>query len=156
MLQTSGDYQYKKGKITIIPQLLVEQMWPKVLPLLEKAREYWQGYFTLDDIKVSVLAGSMQMWTAIEKDKVYMVGLTSLEPYPACLVLRILLIGGSDVRRILPCISEIENWGAMLGAQKCEIIGRDAWWTLMKPYGYVKRSIVLTKDIVSMISDRRH
>lgn len=154
------DYVSKtSGIINIVPTADLITTWPIVVPMYEKAEEYWRGYYTLEDMYIGILAGNLQLWVARKNGKIFATGLTSIEKYPQSLVLRCLFLAGSGAKTILPCIKEIEQWAAMLGATKSEIIGRDAWERLAKPYGYVKRSVVMTKELVNLPNvpqTRRH
>lgn len=146
------------GILTIVPRETLIYIWPQVVPMFEKAEEFWKGYYSLEDIYIGALEGSLQLWVGIKDRKIFGTGLTALEKYPQTLVLRCLFLTGKGVVGILPaCVKEIEQWAIMQGATKSEIIGRRAWETLATQYGYSKRAVVMTKQLVPHSSgDRRN
>lgn len=147
----------ESGKITIVPQDLFAQIWPQVVPMFKDSEDVWQEFYSLQDLQDHILNGDLQLWVAIENKKIFAVGLTALEKYPRCLILRCLFLAGTGVKKILPCVKEIEEWAETLGASKSEIIGRDAWEVLTPPYGYVKRGVLMMKNLnVGVSNDRRH
>lgn len=143
------------GKITMVAPEVLDLIWPQILPILEESREWWQDYYEMEDIKSLCRDGSMQMWVGVTDKKIFAMGLTSIGQYPRCRILKCIFLAGSGAKTILPCLKEIEQWAAMYGATRSEIIGRDAWLRLAAPYGYVKSSIVMRKQIASQ-SNRRH
>lgn len=144
-----GYHRVIDGMITMITLDVLDLIWPKIVPLLEKSRRWWEDYYTMDDILFQVRNGDMQLWVAVEKSEIFAMGLTSMVDYPRCRLLQCIFLSGRGAKKILPCVREIEQWAAMLGATKSEIIGRPAWERLGPQYGYVKRSVVMVKQIAA-------
>ena len=159
-IQTTGYTKVIDGKITMLSLDVLEILWPKIVKFFEKSREWWEEYYELDDILHQCRVGDMQLWVAVDKEEIFAVGLTSIGEYPKCRILKCMFLAGRGAKEILPCVRGIEEWAAMLGCSKSEIVGRLPWKRLAKPYGYVERSVVLTKQLVPNVipgfNDRRH
>lgn len=153
-----GYHKVINGVITMITLDVLDLIWPKCIPLFTKTRSWWEDYYELDDILYQVRQGDMQLWVAVEKNEIFALGLTQLGQYPQCRILKCIFLAGRNSKKILPCVKEIEQWAAMHGATKSEIIGRDAWLRLAVPMGYAKRSVVMTKQLVPAVPgiERKH
>lgn len=113
--------------ISQVPNKLVERLWPQCVPILEKAREYWERYYDLKDIKERCIKGNMQLWVQVIDKKIVTVLVTELISYPKCIYLRYTLIAGKDLRVAKKYVYIIENWAKLHGAVGWEILGRAGW-----------------------------
>jgi len=154
-----GYHRVINGVITMITLDVLDTIWPKCVPLFEKARSWWDMYYELEDILHYVRTGDMQLWVGVDKSEIFAVGLTSIVEYPKCRKLQCIFLAGRDAKTILPCVKEIEQWAAMYGCSRSEIIGRDAWLRLGVPMGYTKQSVVMVKQLYPTNipgSERKH
>ena len=110
-----------------VPNKTVEKLWRQVLPILLKAKRYWDRYYDADDIKERCIKGNMQLWVQVIDRKIVTVLITELISYPKCIYLRYTLIAGKNLRVAKKYAYIIENWAKMHGAVGYEILGRTGW-----------------------------
>lgn len=144
------------GKVTMVSLDVLDNIWPQVVPILEKAEKWFIDYYTIDDLLECIRSGDLQLWVAVENHKIYTVGCTSIVEFPRCRILRGALIAGRDAKKVLTCLKEIEEWAAMLGCTRSELIGRLPWKRLTAPFGYQERGTMMVKTIASSANERRH
>lgn len=156
-VQAKGYPKVIEGKVTMISLDVLDVIWPQVVPILEKAEKWFVEYYTIEDVLECCRCGDLQLWVAVdEKRKIFAVGCTSIVEFPRCRVLRCALLAGRGVKEVLACLREIEDWAAMLGCTRSEIVGRLPFRRLTAPIGYTERGVMMVKTIASTASDRRH
>lgn len=122
----------KKMPITIVANKLIPQLFPKVRPMLEKGKKYWEDYYRLHDIKRLLIKGDLQLWVGVEDKEIKLILLTTLAVYPRSVWLRLLYIGGERMRDALYYLPTVESWGKAHGAMGTETIARGGWLRLIK------------------------
>lgn len=121
--------------------------WALAAPLFLEGAAEWERFLDLDDIHHELVAGRFRLWMALDGEGVTLALLTSEEEYPKRKVLRLLWMGGSELKSALPMLEIIELWAARRGVRTVEVLGRRAWARVLRPYGYAPRSVLVTKDL---------
>lgn len=108
----------------------VESVWEKIDPFVVKALKKWIPAWRPIDIMNYVKEGTMQLWIAYseEEKKVYGVCMTQVDSYPLMKMLRIFLVGGTDLKKWRDMwVMEAEK---MARANDCKVMqasGRRGW-----------------------------
>ncbi len=125
----------------------IDYIWEDVEPLLRQGEEYLTPYYSLADVHTLLHAGKLVLWTAADEGGIVLVMLVELVDFPACAIARILYIGGSGVRKVLPLIDFLHLWARRQGAGRIEVNGRPGWLRLLEPKGYLFESVTLVRDL---------
>lgn len=128
--------------VTIVANSLIEDVWYQVVPLLNKGKQYWSDYFTIDDIKLACIEGTMQLWVGVNGE-ISMCAITTIDVYPRAKWLRIVYIGGRGYRHVAHSHKQIVEYAKKHGCVGTDIIARDKWWSVLTPFGYKKRAVYL-------------
>lgn len=119
---------------TPVSNELIPAIFPKIRPLLEKNREYWEDYYTLKDIKIALIKGEFQLWVGVEGPDVKLMVITTLVVYPRSVWLRMPFIAGERIRSAIYYLPVIETWARARGAIGIEgySVSLFAWEKIMK------------------------
>jgi hypothetical protein len=123
-----------KMPCTVVANNLIPAIFPKIRPLLEKGREYWEDYYTLKDIKLALIKGDFQLWVGVEGPDVKLMAISTIVIYPRSVWLRIPFISGERVRDAVYFLPTIESWAKTRGAVGIEgySTSRLGWERIMK------------------------
>jgi hypothetical protein len=136
--------------LAIVPPLHVNDIWFKVLPHLMKGKEYWEDFYTIEQIKDALVLGRQQLWVMVDRPgKILLFAcLTQIDEFPNKRVLRILYLGGSDLHRgMIKEMAKIEKWALEKGATMVDFLGRPEWAGLMKARKYEVPGYVFRKEL---------
>src|SRR5688572_24597133 len=113
--------------VTPIANAVISLIFPKIVPLLEKGQKQWQDYFDLDDIERLLVKGKLQLWLGIEEgtNTIKLVMLTSIEVYPKSKWVKLIYIGGEDLKNAFHYLKELEAWARKYECRGFEVIARD-------------------------------
>ena len=128
----------------------VDYIWEDVEPLLKQGEEWLSPYYSLTDIHTLLHAGRLVLWTAADPGGIVLVMLVEVVSFPACTLTRVLYIGGSGVKKVLPLIDYLHLWARRQGTDRIEIAGRPGWLRLLEPKGYLFESVTLVRDLSDM------
>jgi hypothetical protein len=136
--------------VALVKPEQVGMLWGQVETILESGEEYFRGYYKPDHIFNAVKSGQMQLWIGHTSWKIQIIMLTQLDFYPEGIALRFVYMGGEvgSLKQVMHLFSKVELWGVEHGANKAMVIGRDGWVKKLARYGYQKRSVMLTKDLI--------
>ena len=90
----------KTLKAQIVQPEDIAYIWEEVAPLLERTKEHSEGEFETDDYLEPLTHGDMQLWIATEDNNMHSAMVTQIIPYPQKRILRVILIAGSDFKRL--------------------------------------------------------
>lgn len=139
----SGMSKVIQGKVIMVALDVLDQLWPKVVPILMKEKTWWEAYYEIEDLLAHIRSGNLQLWIGVEDKEIFIVCLTEIAKFPKCRILRYVFLAGRGIKPLRPSVIEINQWGAMHGCTRSEIFGRDAWIKLMAPFGYKKKSVIV-------------
>lgn len=135
-------------QLRIIQTSDLPKIWPHLISLFTKGRQYWEKHYSLADIYASILSGVTQLWVAKdEAHDVKLAMLTEVRVYPQTKVLRIIYLGGSQLKRALHHLEFVELWARRQGCASVEVLGRTGWLRRLETEGYEFEAVFLTKDL---------
>ena len=123
--------------------------WENLRPLIEKAEEYYEDFYSVGDLLRLLMNGALDLWAFSDEDRgIFAVVITEILRYPRGPVLRFSLLAGEDHAAVVRYMGIIEQWAAISGAVKLQVPGRSAWAKLLKECGYTQSCVVLEKNLV--------
>lgn len=125
---------------TPVANIQIPAIFPKIRPLLEKGKKYWQDYYTLKDIKLLLIKGDFQLWVGVEGPEVKLVAITTLVVYPRSVWLRMPFVAGERVTDAVYYLPAIQAWARSHGAVGIEgsSTSRLGWERIMKRSVFAK------------------
>lgn len=138
-----------KGKqVLLVGPDLALTAWPRLEPLLEESREYWELYYTLESIQQALIAGTIQAWLMNDSKEFQLGMLTELTRFPTGVhQVHILWLGGKNLKDALCFADYFEYWCSKVGASEIRAYARKGLERVLKPLGYEVKQIVLVKNI---------
>ena len=128
-----------------------DQVWEKVIPLIDRAIEYADGKYGAEDIYKALKNREMQLWVAFTKvGALSAFCITKITHYPREKRGAILFASGHNVMEWLPFCKTIQNWARENGCTSMEVYGRRGWKKLLKQYGHYEIHTVLKVDLPSL------
>ena len=93
-----------KGNITptvsivLVPINQLDEAWQQAAPLIRLSQKRTSSYEGMEDIYDALAAKKQQLWLVRVEDKLKAAAVTAIEQHPRKRILRILHIGGRDMR----------------------------------------------------------
>jgi hypothetical protein len=122
----------------------VQEIWPRVRPLL-KAACYRTKLNAFEDVEADILSGRSLLWMAWNGLTVESAAATVLINSEIGKVCIITVCGGSDMKRWLPLIDQIETYAKAEGCRRVRIYGRKGWLHVLD--GYEEKHIIMDKEL---------
>ena len=132
-------------KAQIVQPEDIAYIWEDVSPLIEMARKHSEGELETDDFLEPLTHGDMQLWIATEDNNMHSAMVTQIVPYPQKKILRVILIAGSDFKRLYEFNDMIESFAIRTGCSAMELWGRKGWKKLLPDWE--SNYIVYTKEL---------
>lgn len=132
------------AELVCVDPARVAEVWPYVSPLL-KAACHRTKLNAFEDIEADILAGRSLLWMAWNGRTVEAAAATILINSEAGRVCIITVCGGSDMRRWLPLIEQIETYAKHEGCKRVRIYGRKGWLRVLD--GYEEKHIIMDKEL---------
>jgi hypothetical protein len=125
------------------------ELAPLLLPLIERAMEYSQGEYSLDDVIDGVLDKKMQLWGVVDGEAgIVGAAITRVIQAPGLTTLQIMYVGGTDMREWGPSFdATLNDFGKTQGCTRLQACGRHGWAKALKPQGYSQDYVVMGKAI---------
>lgn len=132
----------------ILPQTLPNVI-NAVYPKIDAATAHSDGKYIGPDIVRLLISGHMQLWAAVEENdgKINGISITEIANFPQRKVGRMLAATGEDAAGWVPLLTEIEAWEKAQGCTLSEIVCRPGWEKVLKPFGYKKTHVLLSKEL---------
>ena len=121
----------------------VSKVWPHVRDLIYKAMKRG-GLSSYSSVELEVLEGLAQLWIAYDEE-IYAAAVTQLHETEWGRSCVITALGGREMDKWLPFISEIEKYAKGAGCEKIRIFGRLGWERKLPTYKTTR--IILEKDL---------
>jgi hypothetical protein len=135
--------------ISAIKPEMLDMMWYKLAPLVEKAIEHSNDELNIVDIYDRLMAREMLLLVVTEGDAIMAAITLETRTFPSGKkVMNITTAGGSDMHLWVDKVLDIAEVLAV--EQKCSdvyIIGRKGWERKLKTNGYAVAHTVLTKKV---------
>jgi hypothetical protein len=122
----------------------VHEIWQLVRPLL-KAACYRTKLNAFEDIAADILSGRSLLWMAWNGLTVESAAATVLINSEIGKVCIITVCGGSDMKRWVPLIDQIETYAKAEGCRRVRIYGRKGWLHVLD--GYEEKHIIMDKEL---------
>ena len=133
-----------RAELVCVDPARVHEIWPRVSPLL-KAACYRTQLNAFADIEADILSGRSLLWLAWNGRTVESAAATVLINSEIGKVCIITACGGSDMKRWLSLIGEIEAYAKREGCKRVRIYGRKGWLHVLD--GYEEKHIIMDKEI---------
>ena len=141
-----GDYNHI---ITGVPASFIDEAWPVVADLLEKALKHDYYGMSLADVKEFIVNEEMQLWTVFDEAKHLLAACTTETNeafgHKGCKI--ILLAGGHMSTWLDDLLDVIDRWATAQGCEYIEAIGRRGWEKAAKKFGYQYGHTVIYKEL---------
>jgi hypothetical protein len=129
--------------LCVDPKRVIE-VWPHVSSLLKSAcRRTKLNAF--EDIEADILAGRSLLWVAWNGRAIESAAATILINSESGKVCIITVCGGSDMKRWLPLIGQVESYARREGCARVRIYGRKGWLRVLE--GYEQEHIIMDKKL---------
>jgi hypothetical protein len=125
----------------------IDEAWPDVAPIIEKALPYSDGKYELEDIYKGIQSRDLQLWAASREGKATSVMVTKIIQYPKAKTLLMMIYAGEHTDNMTQFLPPIYTWAKKLGCTDVEIYGRAGWERVLKDQGYEKIHTVLRRKI---------
>ena len=135
------------SELFLIPPKLFPDFVDRVFPLIDAATAYSMGKYTGADVVREIVQGRMQLWAAVNEEKINGIAITEIVNYPCTRLLRFLCCTGEKAEEWFSLIQEIEAWGKMQGCKSFEAICRAGWERYLKNYDYKKQHVIMGKEL---------
>jgi hypothetical protein len=122
----------------------VGEFWPHVSALL-KAACFRTKLNAFSDIEADILSGRSLLWIAWNGRTVESAAATILINSEVGRICIITVCGGSDMRRWLPLIDQIETYAMGEGCKRVRIFGRKGWLHLLD--GFEEKHVIMDKEL---------
>lgn len=123
---------------------MVADLWPRVKEHLFSAVRRTDLSHT-EDIERDLMEGDGLLWLICDGKTIEAAGATLLVNTDKHLVCLITALGGENMDKWLPLLSQIEDWARAEGAALVRIMGRPGWARVLK--GYEVSNVVLEKSL---------
>ena len=135
----------KSYKISVINQNEVEAVWPHIVEHLERAVAFSDGEIETEDFLPFLLNEEMQLWVAVGGGECVAAMVTQIIVYPRKKILRVIAIGGRDMKIWMQHIDMLENYALAMGCTELEAWTKRGFLRVLKDW---KMShIVIKKDL---------
>ena len=132
MTDTTGEI-----RVSAVPTEYVQQIWPQVEPLVQKAVKYTYGRHNTTDILDLLLNYDHALWIAFNEDKILGAGITSFIQYPQAKYLNFLFCGGEKLKAWKdPMLALLRRWAKDNHCDGIEGTARIGWANIFKRDGY--------------------
>ena len=123
----------------------IESYWQEIEPHIARCVKHSEGELDSEDFKAYLLDEKMQLWIAIDGEKILASMVTQIVVYPKKRVLRIIAIGGGDMHRWISFLPALEELALEQGCASIEVWGRKGWLKILDDYKCSYH--VLSKDL---------
>ena len=131
-------------ELICVDPMRVGEVWPHVSPLL-KAACYRTKLNAFADIEADILAGRSLLWMAWNGRTVESAAATILINSEIGKVCIITVCGGSDMKRWLPLIDQVEAYAKREDCKRVRIFGRKGWLQMLD--GYEEKHVIMDKEL---------
>ncbi len=126
----------------------VDILWEKVKGNLELSLEYGRGEYTMEDVHLALLDGSMRLWIGYDdKGKLLASAVCQLVNYPQKRVCYVLIAGGGFFEIWEEASVCIEDWAKANGAHSICAYTRKGVAKKMRNYEWREVYTVIEKDL---------
>ncbi len=125
----------------------IPQIWPYILPLIEKGVRRSFGKTSSETYYQKLLKGDMQLWVYKPELQVEMITITALIDYPEKRSCHIALVSGQMRKNWMAYTKTIEQWAISKGCQSIEAQARKGWMKEKKLKDWQLTQVILEKKL---------
>jgi hypothetical protein len=133
-----------KVELICVDPSRVAEFWLHVSPLLKAACNRTK-LNAFADIEADILSGRSLLWLAWNGRTVESAAATILINSQIGKVCIITVCAGSDMKRWLPLIDQIENYARAEGCKRVRIYGRKGWLHMLD--GFEEKHVIMDKEM---------
>jgi len=123
-------------KVSLVPQGLIDDVWPDVAPYITSALEHASGKYELEDVYSLLVEYGYPLWIAFNEDGIKGVVITRFVQYPRKKYLFIEYCGGTDGWGWkTPMFETLKSWARDNECDAIEAGGRVGWARVFRPDG---------------------
>lgn len=141
-ISSSADYH-----VTGVLSHRINEVWPAVAPIIERALEFGDGKYALTDIHRFLEEQACQLWIIHNTAGIAGALVTQIVNYPQDRRLCFFACAGVEADKWLHLNEVIKCYAREQGCSSVEIYGRPGWVKKMKPYGFKPIHVVLTAPL---------
>lgn len=130
-----------------VPNKHVGEVWEKVGGMFLTFEEQEPVLYTRADMFRLLSVGLMQLHLSHDGEKFHMALITEIVDYPQTKLCRLLLGTGEQPEKVLELWPWFAKWCKERGVEWTELVGRPGWEKVLRPLGFQKKSIILTKRV---------
>lgn len=127
-----------------VEPVMIDRLWPDLLPFLEPAIERCRGLYLPEDVKTFCVDTKMQLWAVVRDDAIAGALVTEVVIYPRRKCLWIAFAGGAGVQDCPEITDILADWASMLGCSAIRAEGRRGW---VRAGGFVETGATLWREI---------
>lgn len=128
-----------------IPPEHVATVWKKAKPLIKSAMDR-ADFGAFGPVESDVLSNSALLWVAYDGKDIAAACVTQIEQTGRRKLCTLVACGGSQIRRWIGLIDQIEEYAKAEGCSASRIIGRDGWSAVLPDYK--PHRVVLEKELI--------
>ena len=130
----------------------IPTVWPFCVGHVADALEHADGEMEIEDVLRYVLGGNWILWTVVDDHKIIASAVTEVVEYPRLRALRVITLGGRNMKKWLPEILTVwEQHAKEIGCHRLEASGRKGWSRAsakaMNDNGFRESMRVTVKDL---------
>ena len=121
--------------------------WPHAKRLFEKLfSDEWEYQYDIPSLHQLIIMQQAQLWMANDEKEFFGAMVTQIVDYPTGITaVKVLWMAGADIDEIIPKFDVFEEWALKQGATVLEVTGRPGWEKKMRPLGFEKKYVTLSK-----------
>jgi hypothetical protein len=134
--------------VSYVPANLMHLEWDEAAPLLDLACARLSDKMGLDDLFGDIQSGAQQLWVVKVDGKTRAAFTTMVDAHPRCSILRVMLIGGRDMRLWRDnAFRVIKDAAQRLGCKAIEVNARLGWAKYAAEYGFKESARIYELEI---------
>ena len=122
----------------------IKEWWPDAKPFIERALERSMGEYEAEDIRAALEINDMQMWVAVDDEKVIAVMVTQIVNYPRKRFCDLVLGAGTRLDEWKPGLRMIQDWAKFNKCDALRIFGRKGW---VRSLGMAENFTVMSMEV---------
>lgn len=139
-------------RLIMVSPYLASSYKALMLELLDNRDPFGELQFYSIEYAIELITqGKMQLWFMYEEgERPFMFMLTEVEQCQRICLVRVCLIAGSGLRRVLPLLDDFEAWCRMQGASHIVADTQRSVARVIRGRGYVPRGVQLLKTLPTL------
>lgn len=125
-----------------------EHYWDAISEQLDRFPAIWSWWWTKEEIRESVLRGSMSCWAVGSWETIRFIMFTTITEYERRKVLQILIAFGDGIEECIPASqAALERYAQFWECDRVEVVGRLGWRKWLRPLGFEIMSATFGRDL---------